>query len=305
MHNALRTAHNMLNWRPWAPKLIDIPFEGQRLDDRPEAFLANAGAGLITNGTHLWAWAFKGATSGYTTLSDPSETVTTDTSTNGKACILCPQVNATVGLFRSKAGAPATFYFVADVVCNNSRRTAYLDNLADGSLGSAHGGTNNASPAITHVPSVLADRIAALTADAFTDYLVCYFVLGYQWVMQTGASYNVCLLVPGNWTGATQQWPLDPTYLWVPTDDPTTAVALPAVSQTWAALEAALDAADATPRDMPVTLLYGSGSGGSAYTVTVNPYGMTPITVTAPTKAGLALNVCKALLTAVHDVDYW
>jgi len=301
MHPLIRAQNVYHYWRPWAPKLYDIPGEGQRLDEPPVVSLLSE-AGNVTTGTHRYKIAIEGGTSGKTKCGDPSRTITTDTASAGKVAITIGTTpsSRSVSLYRTEAGGTTYKLVAAGIACSNVWPTVYIDNVADGALGADEPASNNASPAIND-PPIVADIIAALTAGEDTDYLVAYWVLGYRWTLMAGAGNNTLLLVPGSYTG-TQAYPLDPYLLWEPTDTPVAAISIPEFSSDWAAMEALLDAAEAL--DFPVTIEYGSATAPNDFQVTCEPAGATAISLAATTKADLPLNVCKVLLTAVFNVDW-
>lgn len=307
MHPLIRNGNIYHYWRPDAAHLHDIPYEGFRLDERPQVFLANLGAGSVTTGTHRYKIAALDA-GGTTKCGDPSATVTTDTASNGKVAVILPELpdSATgFAIYRTEA-AGSTFKLVATAITGSATGpTVYIDDVADGALGATEPGSNTTTTPLVD-PTLVSARISALTAGPDCDYLVAYFVCGYRWIELAGAANNALLFVPGTFTGGLGigVYPHDPEgYEWAETDTPSGALTIPSFSSDWSALEALLDAADAL--DMPVTIEYGSDADPNGYTVTCSPAGGTAAALSATSKASLALNVCKVLLTVVHDVDWF
>ncbi len=95
-------------------------------------------AGLITNGTHQWAYTYVDV-AGENLLSTPSSVLTTVTADHGQVALtgitVGPVGTLSRNVYRTKAGAPGVFFLVANIADNTT--TVYTDNLADGSLTSS------------------------------------------------------------------------------------------------------------------------------------------------------------------------
>ena len=112
----------------------------------PTIALANLGAGLCTNGTHVAEVAFVTA-AGINALSAASDPVTTAVTTNGKIVVtVAASANAavtSVNIYLSKAGTATPFFLAASSVANTNGDTTL--NIADTSLTSAAPTTDTAS----------------------------------------------------------------------------------------------------------------------------------------------------------------
>ena len=95
-----------------------------------------ASAGLITNGTHQWAYTYVDG-SGENVISTASNVLTTVTADHGQATLtgitVGPVGTTARNVYRTKAGVPGVFYLLTTLADNTT--TTFTDNIADGTLG--------------------------------------------------------------------------------------------------------------------------------------------------------------------------
>ena len=302
----------------------DIPYDGSCLTRyAPEVYLINE-AGNVTTGTHRYKFTWVGASSGQTKPGEPSATVTTDAASAGKVAIILPYYLGSAGpvvsdgsginIYRTEAGGTTyKLLTAAPLTWTSGDSLLYLDNIADGSLGAAAPSSNNAVPTLTD-PPLVATRVAALTAGSGTDMLVAQYLMNYQWTLQNGASNNVALFVPGSYDNTGTGY--DERYQWTAHDTPSAAVTIPSYSSDWDAMQALIvHCAYELFLETTIVLHDQNVPYGETARVTVTPAGGTAIsdTVAYDTTgatyddytAAVPLLVCKLLLQAIHDQDWY
>ncbi len=104
------------------------------------AAMAGVGAGLVTSGTHSYKYSFVNA-NGESAPAAVSNTVTTDTAADGKvnlaAIVAGPTGTTARKIYRSAAGNAVTGPWLLLTTISDNSTLIYLDNIADGSLGTA------------------------------------------------------------------------------------------------------------------------------------------------------------------------
>lgn len=306
-------------WTPNAPYLDGVPFEGRGLDpSRPEVYLITA-AGLVTTGAHRYKIAWITA-SGTTLCGDYSRLITTDTASTGQVAIVKPLFpggtaaptfptnSSGWNIYRTEAGGSTYKLLNAAPL---TTQTVYIDNLADASLGAAEPGSNTS--VTMNDPTLLSTSVSALTNGSTTDYLIAYFLMQYRWTLLSGASNNAMVLVPGAWTTTggttTYKWPHVPQGReWDPSATASSTITIPSYSSDWEAMRDAIWIANSVYIDVQINLTHAPAVAPPSHFITVTPEGGTVLNETvlfADRDLGVPLTVCKMLLTAVHDPDWF
>jgi hypothetical protein len=126
----------MFCWRGFGRYLPAVPAAPT---NTLSAALAGAGAGNVDNGLHNYIVTFIDKVSGLDSpaYGGPSSATVADKTTNGKVSLSSiPTGPSNIGsrkIYRSKVGAPTTYYLLTTIADNST--STYTDNTADASLG--------------------------------------------------------------------------------------------------------------------------------------------------------------------------